>query len=85
MRRFVLVALIALAFPAAALAHATLRSTTPHFAARFTPGNSQAWSATSAAPATLVQPIATVSNPDHARFMVRQRSRTGGGLSNRFA
>ena len=32
MRRLVLVAVVALAFPAAASAHATLRSTTPHFA-----------------------------------------------------
>jgi methionine-rich copper-binding protein CopC len=31
MRRGALVALVALAFPAAASAHATLRSTTPHF------------------------------------------------------
>ncbi|HZQ82680.1 MAG TPA: CopD family protein [Gaiellaceae bacterium] len=31
MRRFALVALLALAFPASAFAHATLRSTTPHF------------------------------------------------------
>jgi len=30
-RRFALVALLALAFPASAFAHATLRSTTPHF------------------------------------------------------
>ncbi len=31
MRRVVAVALVALAFPAAAAAHATLRSTMPHF------------------------------------------------------
>ena len=32
MRRVIVVALVALALPATAAAHATLRSTTPHFA-----------------------------------------------------
>ena len=38
MRRLAVVALVALAFPAAASAHATLRSTTPHFGTEVTRG-----------------------------------------------